>query len=229
MRGFLKKVCGKQAMKADFYDITLPLSDKLITWPTDTPVSIRKTSSISQGNSYNVSELTFSSHCGTHIDAPYHFEENGIKVDQIPLDFLIGKATVFEIKNREKIDWEDVRSLRFDDCTRVIFKTVNSTYWKCAAFKRDFVYVTKEAAQYLADKNVKLVGIDYLSVEQFDNKYADTHHTLLRKGIVIIEGLDLSKVKAGDYELIALPLKIKDGDGSPARVILKRYPKSGSL
>jgi arylformamidase len=208
-------------MKTEFYDITLPISDRLITWPTDPCVSIRKTHLISQGNSCNLSELKLGSHSGTHIDAPYHFEEKGIKVDQIPLDSLIGKATVFDIKSKEKIDLEDIKSLKLKKCKRIIFKTVNSTYWKLPEFKKDFVYITREAAKYLADSEVKLIGIDYLSIEKFQNKYADVHHILLRKGIIIIEGLDLTSVKAGDYELIALPLKIKNGDGSPARVVLK--------
>ncbi len=176
---------------------------------------------ISQGNTCNVSELKFSSHCGTHIDAPYHFEESGITIDQIPLDSLIGNVTVFDIKNNEKIDLDDLKSLELQNCKRVIFKTRNSAGWKLSEFKKDFVYITKEAAKYLADSNVKLVGIDSLSVDKFDTIYADTHHILLRKGIIIIEGLDLSNIKAGEYELIALPLKIRDGDGSPARVILR--------
>lgn len=208
-------------MKTDFYDITLPISKRLITWPTDPTVSIRKTHLISQGNSCNLSELKLGSHSGTHIDAPYHFEEKGVKVDQIPLDSLIGKATVFDIKNKEKIDLEDLKLIKLKNCKRIIFKTINSTYWKLPEFKKDFVYITKEAAQYLADSDVKLIGIDYLSVEKFQNKYADTHHILLRKGVIIIEGLDLSNVNAGNYELIALPLKIEGGDGSPARVVLK--------
>ncbi|OHB39874.1 MAG: hypothetical protein A2Y09_09785 [Planctomycetes bacterium GWA2_39_15] len=208
----------------NFYDITLTISNTLITWPTDPTVSIQKTRLISKGNSCNVSELKFGSHCGTHIDAPYHFEEDGIKIDQIPLDCLIGSATVFDIKNKEKIDLEDIKTLQFKNKKRVIFKTINSTYWKLSEFKKDFVYITKEAAEYLVDCNVKVVGIDYLSVEKFGSKCADTHHTLLRNGIVVIEGLDLSNVKAGNYELIALPLKIKDGDGSPARVILRKTP-----
>lgn len=205
----------------NFYDVTLTISDTLVTWPTDPAVSIRKTGLISQGNSCNVSEITLGSHCGTHIDAPYHFEENGIKIDQIPLEYLVGNVTVFDINNKEKIDLEDLKLLQLRNCKRVIFKTVNSTYWKLSEFKKDFVYITKEAARYLTDSDIRLVGIDYLSVEKFQSKYADTHHILLRKGIIIVEGLDLSNVKAGDYELIALPLKIKDGDGSPARVVLK--------
>ena len=204
------------------YDITLTISESTITWPRDPKVSIQKTRLISKGNSCNVSELKFGSHCGTHIDAPYHFEENGIKIDQIPLDYLIGDVTVFNIKNKEKIDLEDIKSLKLNNINRVIFKTINSTYWKLPEFKSDFVYLTKEAAQYLVDSSIKLVGIDYLSIEKYGNKGADTHHTLLKNGIVVIEGLDLSEVEAGNYELIALPLKIKDCDGSPARVILRK-------
>ncbi|HHT9150162.1 MAG TPA: cyclase family protein [Candidatus Wujingus californicus] len=203
------------------YDITLTISESTITWPRDPKVSIQKTRLISKGNSCNVSELKFGSHCGTHIDAPYHFEENGIKIDQIPLDYLIGDVTVFNIKNKEKIDLEDIKSLKLNYINRVIFKTINSTYWKLPEFKSDFVYLTKEAAQYLVDSSIKLVGIDYLSIEKYGNKGADTHHTLLKNGIVVIEGLDLGEIEAGNYELIALPLKIKDCDGSPARVILK--------
>lgn len=204
----------------NFFDITLPISNTILTWPADPPVSIRKTSLISHGDSCNVSELKFSSHCGTHIDAPYHYEENGITVDQIPMDYLIGKATVFEIQNRKKIDLDDLKPLQLKNTQRVLFKTVNSTYWNLSAFQKDFVYITGEASRHLVDCGVKLVGIDYLSVDKF--LCTDTHHTLLRNGIVIIEGLDLRKVKAGEYEVIALPLKISGGDGSPARVILRR-------
>ena len=211
-----------EIMNPSFYDVTLTISDTLIAWPTDPVVSIRKTSVISRGDAWNLSELKFGSHCGTHIDAPYHVDENGITVDQIPLDALIGKVTVFDIKNKEKIDVEDLNPLEIENCERVIFKTINSTYWNRTQFTKNFVYITKEAATCLAENNVKLIGIDSLSIDQFDNMPADAHHILLKKGVIIIEGLDLNKVKPGDYELIALPLKIKDGDGSPARVVLKR-------
>lgn len=211
-------------MKPSFYDVTLTISDTIITWPTDPAVSIRKIKRISRGDSWNLSELTCGSHCGTHIDAPYHFDENGITIDRIPLDSLIGNATVFEIKNNEKIDVEEIKSSEIENCKRVIFKTINSTSWKRTEFNRDFVYITKEAATYLADIDVKLVGIDSLSVDKFDNMQGDVHRILMKKGIIIIEGLDLSMVKPGDFELIALPLKILDGDGSPARVVLKRPP-----
>lgn len=213
-----------QPRKMNIHNVTLTISDKLITRYSDPTVSIRKTRLISQGNFCNVSELKFGSHCGTHIDAPYHFEENGIRIDQIPLDYLIGNATVFDIRNKEKIDFEDIKPLQLKNKKRVIFKTINSTYWKLSEFKKDFVYITKDAAQHLVDSGVKVVGIDYLSIEKFGNKPADTHHIFLRNGVVLIEGLDLSNVEAGDYELIALPLKIKDCDGSPARVILRSLP-----
>lgn len=204
------------------YDVTLTISDTLITWPSDPPVTINKVSMISKGDACNVSELKLGSHCGTHVDAPSHFEENGLTIDKIPLDCFMGKATVFEIKNRKEIGLQDIKSLGIKNTERVIFKTINSTYWKLPAFKKDFVYLTKEAAHYLADCKVKLVGVDYLSIEKYKNASADVHHILLSKGMVIIEGLDMGNVEAGDYELIALPLKIKDGDGSPARVVLRR-------
>lgn len=211
-------------MNPSFYDITQTISDTIITWPTDPAVSIRKTKKISRGDAWNLSELTFSSHCGTHIDAPYHFDENGITVDQIPLDSLIGDVTVFEIKHSEKIDVEEVKSLKIENCKRVIFKTKNSDYGEYTEFRKDFIYITQETAAYLTVHNVQRVGIDSLSVDKFDNMHADVHHTLSKKGIIIIEGLDLREVKPGDYELIALPLKIKGGDGSPARVVLKKTP-----
>ena len=204
-----------------FYNVTLPISNAMITWPSDPAVSITGTSLISQGDFCNLSELKIGSHCGTHIDAPSHFLENGRTIDQLALENLIGEATVFEFKNKENIDVSDIKQLRFDNVKRVLFKTVNSSYWKLSAFKKDFVYLTKDAAQYLVDKGIRLVGVDYLSVEKFESQQAETHHILLRNDVIILEGLDLSTVEPGRYELIALPLKIKDGDGSPARVILK--------
>src|SRR3989304_4701983 len=204
-----------------FYDVTLPISNAMITWPSDPAVSITGTSLISQGGFCNLSELKIGSHCGTHIDAPSHFLENGSTIDQRALENLIGETTVFEFKNKENIDVSDIKQLRFDNVKRVLFKTVNSSYWKLSAFKKDFVYLTKDAAQYLVDKGIRLVGVDYLSVEKFESQQAETHHILLRNDVIILEGLDLSTVEPGRYELIALPLKIKDGDGSPARVVLK--------
>jgi arylformamidase len=132
---------------------------------------------------------------------------------------------VFDIKNTEKISLEDVKLLEIKSNKRIIFKTVNSACWKLPKFKKDFVYLMEDAARYLVDCGVKLVGIDYLSIEKYGNMPANTHHVLLRNGVIIVEGLDLSDVEAGDYELLALPLKIKDGDGSPARVILRSIPR----
>ncbi len=208
----------------DFHDVTLPIVNSLITWPGDPPVVIRKASSISLDNACNVAELSFGSHTGTHIDAPYHFKENGATVDQIPLRYLIGRASVFAVNTEEKIGRDAVASLNLAGVERILFKTKNSPYWNLPEFRKDFVYITKEAAQYLVDCRIKLVGIDYLSVDKFGNERADTHHVFLSNGVVIIEGLDLRRVEPGDYELIALPLRIQGGDGSPARVVLRSMP-----
>lgn len=204
------------------YDVSITISDKLPVWPGDPAVSIKQRLSIEKGNSYNISELSLSTHTGTHIDAPYHFEQNGLKVDELPLDVLIGRARVFAFASGgDRIDLPDVKALNLSGVERVIFKTINSRYWGFPDFKKDFVYITPMAAQFLVDCGIRLVGIDYLSVEQYGSVAADVHHILLRNGVIIIEGLDLRAVEPGDYELIALPLKIKDGDGSPARVILR--------
>ncbi|MGR3320107.1 MAG: cyclase family protein [Candidatus Anammoxibacter sp.] len=205
------------------YDISLTISEDMATWPKDPKFVLNKRRAISGGDSCNVSQLEMGSHTGTHIDAPYHFEEDGTRIDSLELDVLVGKARVFDIANENEIGLEDVKELNIDGIKRVLFRTVNSNRWKddVKSFTESFVAVTSDAAKYLVDAGIKLVGIDYLSIEKFGSKAHDTHHTFLKNEVIVIEGLNLADVTAGDYELIALPLKIKDGDGSPARVILK--------
>lgn len=205
------------------YDITLPISGNMPVWPGDPKVHITKRLEIRSGDSCNLSQLDMGSHTGTHIDAPYHFEEDGLRLDQLPIERLIGKARLFHISSIEEIGLDAVKSLRLNGVQRVLFKTANSDYWKSnmSVFVEEFIAITNGAAQYLVEAGIILVGVDYLSVEKFGNKGHEVHHTLLRNGVVVLEGLNLSDIPPGDYELIALPLKIKDGDGSPARVVLR--------
>lgn len=207
----------------NIYDITLPISENMTVWPGDPKVSINKKLSIISGDPCNLSRIDMGSHTGTHIDAPYHFEDNGLRIDQIPLEILIGNARVFNIPSINEISLNEVKALDLVNVKRILFKTANSDIWKSNinVFVKEFVAITNEAAQYLVKAGIKLVGIDYLSIEKFGGKTHETHHTLLRNGIIILEGLNLSDITPGDYELIALPLRIKDGDGSPARVILR--------
>lgn len=204
------------------YDVTVPLSKELVVYPGDPQVRIERKSIINKNDSkYNVSRIAFGSHTGTHIDPPFHFIEDGITVDNLPLEMLIGRARVVEV-TAPRIDEAVLEEFDFTADVRVIFKTRNSYLWSKKTFVEEFVYITPGAARALVNEGIKVVGIDYLSVEKFGASEPETHLTLLKAGTLIIEGLDLREVEPGDYELICLPLKIKDGDGAPARVVLRQ-------
>lgn len=206
------------------YDVTVPLSEQTPVYEGDPNVQIEAAHQIAKGDAANVSRLCFGAHTATHVDAPSHFIEGARQVDQLELNKLIGKCRVVEIDaNVTAIEAAHVANLV--GVERVLFKTRNSDFWNDTAqgFRKDFTYIAPDAAKVLVDLNVKLVGIDYLSVEKFDSEDFLTHITLLEKEVVIIEGLDLREVSAGDYELICLPLKMVGGtgDGAPARTILR--------
>ncbi|HYP29347.1 MAG TPA: cyclase family protein [Blastocatellia bacterium] len=204
------------------YDVTVPLSKELVIYPGDPPVRIERKNVINKNDSkYNVSRLSFGSHTGTHIDPPFHFIEDGATVDNLPLEMLIGRARVVEV-TAPRIDEAVLEEFDFTTDVRVLFKTRNSYLWSKKTFVEDFVYITPGAARALVNEGIKVVGMDYLSVEKFGAEKPETHLTLLRAGTLIIEGLDLREVEPGDYELICLPLKVKDGDGAPARVVLRQ-------
>lgn len=208
------------------YDITVPISNDLPVYPGDPPIEIRRTQSLENGDIARVSHLSFSTHIGTHIDPPYHFMRDGMKLDQLPLDVLIGPARVVDAGDVSAIDWSIVDRLDLRGVTRVLFKTRNSRFWaESSHFRTDFTYLETEAARALVDLGVRLVGIDYLSVERCDFDQPTTHWTLLGNNVIVVEGLDLTGIDPGDYELICLPLRIKDGDGGPARVVLRDMTK----
>ncbi len=202
------------------YDVSVPISSEMPVYPGDPRISIEVRESIAKGAPCNVSSISLGSHTGTHIDPPYHFIDSGIKVDQIPLNLLIGRTRVVET-TAKCIDKSVLKGIELDDCIRLIFKTRNSYLWNSNSFAQDYVYVTPEAAEILVTSGIKLVGIDYLSIEQYGSTTFQTHKTLLGNGVIIIEGLNLAEVDPGNYEMICLPLKIKDADGAPARVILR--------
>ncbi len=210
------------------HDVSILISEDMPIWPNDPVISMELTNSISLGDSANVTRLNMGVHTGTHIDAPFHFEPNGATIDELPLEVLIGPCRVFEIpESNEAIDLVDLEKLNFDHHIRVLFKTRNSNWWKNGEimFHKDFVYMHQEAARFLIDRGIKLVGIDYLSIEKFESPDHATHHLLLQNEVVIIEGLNLSGISSGDYELIALPPKLKGADGAPARVVLREQEK----
>jgi len=211
------------------HDISVLVHNGIPTWPGDPKLSMTLASSIAKGGVVNLTRLEMGAHTGTHMDAPFHFYKDGSGTDELPLDVLLGRCRVFDLTDitehispaiLERCDWKVVGD---EDVTRALFKTRNSRRWanEEREFDRDFAAITAEAAEYLVARGVKLVGVDYLSVEAFSSTRFPVHHTLLGAGVVIIEGLNLSAVTAGDYELIALPLKLKGADGAPARVVLR--------
>lgn len=204
------------------YDVTVPISRDLVVYPGDPPIKLDRRKVIGKKDSrVNLSRLSFGSHTGTHVDPPFHFIEEGITVDKLPLELLMGRARVVEIK-AQCIDESALREFDFAEDVRLLFKTRNSYLWSEKKFVEDFVYITPGAARVLVEEGIKVVGIDYLSVEKFGIDEPETHLTLLGAGTVIVEGLDLREVEPGIYDMACLPLKVKDGDGAPARVVLRQ-------
>jgi len=208
------------------YDVSVALSDKTPTYPGDPGIEITQWLNLEQGDAANVSLLHFGAHSGTHVDAPAHFLKGGSKVDSLSFENLIGPALVLEVPDDViEIDKVFLAGVDLTSVERVLFKTRNSAFWNepDGHFRSDYTYLTSEAAAALVEKNIKLVGIDYLSVEKFQADKFETHEVLLSNSVTILEGLDLRKVSAGNYELICLPLKIGagSGDGAPARAVLR--------
>jgi arylformamidase len=202
-------------------DVTVPLSADVPVFPGDPRFRMEFTHRIADGQPYNVARLTFGAHSGTHVDAPYHFLADGVTADQLPLEILMGKARVVEVAARDKIERADLEAMNLRDDIRVLLKTRMSGQLRVSEFQEDFVYLTPDAATYLVQAGIKLVGIDYLSIERFESKDYGAHHALLGAGVVIVEGLDLSAAEPGEYDMTCLPLRVVGADGSPARVVLR--------
>lgn len=208
------------------YDVTVPVSNELPTWPSDPGVEIADYRSFAAGDGVNVSMLSLGAHTGTHVDAPAHFIDGAAKVESLSLDALIGDALVIEVPEETRaIDEEFVQQHYVAGMERVLFKTRNSAFWSEAdpQFHTDFTYLDLRAAKWLVEQGIKLVGIDYLSIEKYASEKHETHLALLSHGVVILEGLNLTGIVAGKYELICLPLRLRSnkGDGAPARVVLR--------
>lgn len=208
------------------YDVTVPIFNELPTWPGDPSVNLTNWRSLAAGDSASVSMLNFGAHTATHVDAPAHFIEGAEKLESLNLEVLIGAAEVIAVpEDIHAIDEEFVLAHCSPGAERILFKTRNSAFWSEPElqFHEDFTYLALKAAETLVRRGMKLVGIDYLSIEKFDSAKHETHLALLSHGVIILEGLDLSEVPAGRYELICLPLRLRSnlGDGAPARVVLR--------
>jgi arylformamidase len=203
-------------------DVSVPLVAGMPAYPGNPEFELQPVKRIADGGSSNVSRLVMGTHTGTHVDAPKHFIDDGLTVDGLPLDLLIGRARVVEIAKRGGIGAEDLAAAGLREDLRVLLKTSNSALWNGGGFHQDYTYVTEEGARYLVGQGVKVIGVDYLSVEQYKKAGGPAHRALLSQGVVIIEGLNLSEAEPGMYEMYCLPLRVAGGDGAPARVILKR-------
>lgn len=203
------------------YDITAVFSERLPVYKGDPAVSVQPHRELSKGDGCNVSLLSFGSHTGTHVDVPKHFIEGGEACDEMPLDFFYGPATVYNLTGHKDIDLHAIKDLPIKKGDIALFKTDNANRMLDPYFYEDYVAILPDAAQWLADRGVKTVGVDYLSVEKY-KAHGVTHRILLGSRVAVIEGLVLTDVPPGEYRLIALPLKIAGGDGSPVRAILEQ-------
>ena len=203
------------------YDITLTLSPTLPVYPGDPPVVFAPLTRLAQGDLANVTGLQLTTHSGTHLDVARHFDDKGATVDHLPLTLLVGPALVVEIGGSEALGRSQLQRLPVRGHERLLFKTGNSHLWEQPGFSKEYVALAPDGAQYLLECGVKLVGIDYLSIEPWEGD-GTVHRQFLAAGTVILEGLNLAGVEPGEYELICLPLKVAAGDGAPVRAILRR-------
>jgi arylformamidase len=202
----------------ELLDITVPIREGMVTYPGDPTVHLERVSAISEGAVANLSRLDFGVHSGTHIDAPVHFTDGAPAAESLPLDVLVGPAAVVDATSVVgPLDRAALETLDLPDSTRLLFKTTNSRLWGSTQFAKDFVHLSGDGAELLVERDVRLVGLDYLSVGD-----PDAHRALLGAGVVAVEGLDLREVEPGAYDLLCLPLKIVGSDGAPARAVLVR-------
>ncbi|HTP07743.1 MAG TPA: cyclase family protein [Anaerolineae bacterium] len=206
------------------YDISLTISNDLPVWPGDTPIDLVRNKDMRNGELYTLSQITTTVHVGSHLDAPMHFVRDGYGVDQIDLNKLIGPCFVVDLPNVSSIDAQSLEQANIPvNVTRLLCRTRNSQIWARGdkVFHTDFVAIHPTGAEWIVQRGIQLVGVDYLSVGAYEGGIP-THEILLSHGVVPVEGLDLSRIEPGEYQLICLPLKLKDCDGAPVRAVLIR-------
>src|SRR5919108_3411554 len=197
----------------EIIDISVPIRPGMVTYPGDPDVTLERVLSIADGGVVNLSRLDFGVHTGTHVDAPVHFIDGAPAAESLPLDVLIGPASVLDLTATTRLDAAAFEHVALAE--RVLLKTRNSELWNRETFAEDFLALTEDGARPLVEGGVRLVGIDYLSIGD-----EAAHEALLGAGIVAIEGLDLRGVELGEYQLVCAPLKLVGSDGAPARVLL---------
>lgn len=215
-----------------FVDISLSMGPALPIWPGSIGMKIERLSCFENGNNVNISMLTCDVHTGTHVETSLHFFPEGDSVTQVPIDTLIGDAFVAHIPSVKAITPDDLAAADIPEGTeRLLLRTDNSDLWRnCnGVFRPDFAALTSDAAQWIVDRGIKLLGVDYLSVEMMSADTSHNHIVLLSGGVVILEGLNLLPVEQGFYELICLPLKLTGAEGAPARAVLRKKPRQKGI
>lgn len=223
-----RNILGRRALSplsdetaATWIDISVPIYSGMVHWPDNPAVRIERIQDLSRGDAANVSQLEMGAHTGTHMDAPRHFLADGAGIDELPFDAVIGPARVIPIAHPQAILPGELEGHSLQPGERVLFRTRNSERcWKDDQFVEDFVYISAAAAQFLVERQVRTVGVDYLSVGGYVHDGVETHQILLGAGIWVIEGLNLAAVEPGPYGLVCLPLRVAGAEGAPARAIL---------
>jgi arylformamidase len=206
-------------MKGQWIDISQPLQNGIAEWPGDTPFSYEVAFSKANTGSVNIGKISTSTHMGTHIDAPFHFDDEGKKVLDLPIDLYIGRARVIDVSGQESIGRAELENQDFGGAERVLLRTLSRP--DSTVFPETFTYLRADIGPLLQERGVRLIGVDTPSVDPEDSKTMEAHHSLYDNGVHILENIVLDQVAPGDYELIALPLPLADGDGSPVRAVLR--------
>lgn len=208
---------------SNWIDISVPIREGMHEWPGDRPLRIESVADVDKGDAYSLARATMTWHVGTHMDAPGHFVRGGARIDAFPPDAGVGRARVIAIRHPREVTARELARHRIRHGERLLLKTRNSgKAWRSPSFTREFVAIAPDAARFLAERRVRLVAIDYLSVDPFEQVSMPAHQALLGAGVWVVEGVNLERVSPGRYDLICLPLRIHGGDGSPCRVLLRR-------
>ncbi|MDY0406116.1 arylformamidase [Virgibacillus sp. 179-BFC.A HS] len=206
--------------QSNWIDISQPLSKAVRTWPGDAPFSFALSATKEETGSVNIGELKMSVHTGTHIDAPFHFDNNGKKVHELNPAIYIGKARVIDVTGHERIGKAELETFSLDGVKRLLLRTENHN--DPTVFPEKYAVLRDDIGPYLKEKGIFLIGLDSPSVDPVDSKELTAHHALHQNGVYILENIMLGNVKPGDYELIAVPLAIEGADGSPVRALLRK-------
>ena len=208
--------------KTVWKDVSVPIRNGMVSWPGDPKPRVERVQSFEAGDDLNVTRLDLGAHTGTHLDAPLHYLPNTDGIDRMPLNVCVGPARILSIDSTRAITAADLEPHAPSAGERILLRTRNSSLWQRDDFVRDFVHLAPDAAAYLAERRIQLVGTDYLSIGSFHEGGPEVHRTLLGAGVWILEGLDLTEAQPGACELICLPLRVLDADGAPARAIIRQ-------